>query len=241
MMRAMTLRLLVAAAAATLSLAACTGSNEPAPRRSRPPAGAAAQPVGVYSYETKGFERLSAVFSSAHRYPRLSTVAVARSACGFNERWVPRAERSSESRFCLKPNRWRLDALVDYHEFFGQAVRQQFACKGPFVPRPPVVRTGFRWTDRCRGAGSRVTVHYEAVREQPLEVAGRPVTTIFIRARAELRGRINGINRIDSWLSRRNGLLVRRNVRSNTAVDSPFGRIRDRERYVLKLKSLSPP
>jgi hypothetical protein len=238
----MRLRLLAAFAAATVLLAACGGSdNKTATRRSSPAAGGpTVQPVGVYSYDTKGFERLSAVFSSRHGYPRLSTVAVARTTCGFNERWVPRAERSSESRFCLKPDRWRLDALSDYHEFFGQAVRQQFACTGPFVPRPPVVSTGFRWTDRCRGAGSRVTVHYEAIREQPIEVAGRPVTTIFIRARAELRGRINGVNRIDSWLSRRNGLLVRRNVRSETAIDSPFGKVTDREQYVLKLRSLSP-
>jgi hypothetical protein len=55
-----------------------------------------------------------------------------------------------------------------------------------------------------------------------------------------LRGRIDGVNRIDSWLSRRNGLLVRRRVKSDTAVDSPFGKIRDRERYVLRLRSLSP-
>jgi hypothetical protein len=29
-------------------------------------------------------------------------------------------------------------------------------------------------------------------------------------------------------------------VRSATAVDSPFGKVRDSERYLLKLQSLSP-
>jgi hypothetical protein len=238
----MRLRLLAAAAAAALSLAACGGSDsKPGPVKNPPRAGGpGAQPAGVYSYETSGFERLSAVFASRHDYPRVSTVSVTRTRCGFNERWVPRPERSSESRFCLDGKRWRLETLVDYHEFFGQAVPQRFACKGPLVPRPTTVPIGFRWTDRCRGAGSRVTVRYEAVREQPITVAGKPLKTVFVRARAQLRGRIKGVNRLDSWLSRKNGLLVRRRVVSDTAIDSPFGKVRDRERYALELRSPSP-
>lgn len=238
----MKLRLLAAAAAVACSLAACGGSDtKPAPSTSSQPGDSrTAQPAGAYSYETSGFERLSAVFSSKHDYPRLSTVTVSQTGCGIGERWVPRPERSSESRFCLSGKRWRLETLVDYHEFFGQAVTQRFACSGPFVPRPPTVPRGFRWTDRCRGAGSRVTVRYEAVGERAVAVGGRSVKTIFVRARAVLRGRINGVNRLDSWLSRENGLLVRRSVQSDTAIDSPFGKVRDRERYTLKLRSLSP-
>jgi hypothetical protein len=75
------------------------------------------------------------------------------------------------------------------------------------------------------------------VREQVQEVAGRPVKTVLIRARAVLRGRIDGVNRLDSWLSRANGLLVRRRVRSDTSIDSPFGKVKDRERYQLALRS----
>jgi hypothetical protein len=236
----MKLHLIAALAAATFLFGACGSSDsKPASRPANPP-GPAMQPPGAYSYETTGFERLSAVFSSTHRYPARSTVEVTRTGCGYNERWVPRAERSSESRFCVKPKLWRLDALVDYHEFFGQAVRQRFACRGPYVPRPQVVKLGFRWTDRCRGAGSRVTVDYRAMAERSLSVSGRPVRTILIRARAVLRGRIDGVNLIESWLSRRDGLLVRREVRSATAIDTPFGKIKDREQYRLGLASLTP-
>jgi hypothetical protein len=102
------------------------------------------------------------------------------------------------------------------------------------------MRVGFRWTDRCRGAGSRVTVRYVAVSEQPIEVAGKSVRTVLVRARAKLRGRIDGENRLDSWLSRENGLLVRRRVKSDTSIDTPFGKVTDRERYVLRLRSLAP-
>ncbi len=227
----------MALAVAALWLTACGGSGDRAePNPDRP----TAQPEGDYSYMTSGFERLSAVVASQHDYPRVSTVTVSQTGCGFAERWEPRPERSSEWRFCVDGARWRLVLLLDYHEFFGQPVTQRFTCRGRFVPRPPTVAIGFRWTDRCRGAGSRVTVRYEAVREQPIKVAGQPVKTVFVRARARLRGRIQGVNRLDSWLSRKNGLLVRRLVRSDTAIDSPFGKVKDRERYVLELRSLSP-
>src|SRR2546430_10542634 len=139
------LAVLAMLAAGMFSLVACGSSDtKSALHRTAPQAGPATQPLGIYAYDTKGFERLSAVFSSSHRYPGRSTVEVTRTRCGFSERWVPRAERSSESRFCLRPRRWRLDALVDYHEFFGQAVRQRFACRGPYVPRPQEVKVGFR-------------------------------------------------------------------------------------------------
>ena len=232
----MTLRSLAAAATAALALAACGDSDGGNSSPERPPD---AQPLGEYTYETRGFERLRAAVSTRHTYPRTSTVTVAETACGVSERWEPLPERSAEWRFCVESKRWRLDALLDYHEFFGQAVPQNFSCEGPLAPRAPTLPIGYRWTDRCRGAGSRVTVRYEAVREEPIEVDGTSVDTVLVRARAVLRGRIDGVNRLDSWLSRRNGLLVRRRVRSDTALDSPFGSVRDRERYELRLRSLA--
>jgi hypothetical protein len=234
-------RRLAALAAAALWLTACGGSDgTQSGSRQQPPHAATAQPEGEYTYKTAGFERLSAVIASQHDYPRASTVTVTREGCGFAERWEPRPERSSEWRFCVDGPRWRLALLVDYHEFFGQPVTQRFVCSGPSVPRPPTVRVGFRWTDRCRGAGSRVTVRYEAVKEQPITVGAKTVRTVFVRALARLRGRIDGVNRLDSWLSRENGLLVRRRVKSDTSIDTPFGKVADRERYLLMLRSLSP-
>jgi hypothetical protein len=222
-----------------LSLTGC-GGGDSTPEGPPKPSAASFQAQGDYSYATSGFERLSAVVASRHAYPRRSTVTVARAGCGFSERWEPRPERISESRFCVEGTRFRLAAITDYHEFFGQSTLQRFRCRGRFVPRAPTVRIGFRWTDRCRGAGSRVTVRYVAVREQEIEVGGRPVRTVLVRTRARLRGRIEGLNAYDSWLSRADGLLVRRVVRSDTVIDSPFGEVSDRERYSLALRSTSP-
>jgi hypothetical protein len=232
-------RSLAALAAVAVWVSACGGS-EPQKPSPQPPEDATLEAPGTYSYTTRGFERLKAVFSSSHRYPRSSTVTIAREGCGFTERWEPRPERTSEWRFCVAGRRWRLAVLLDDHEFFGQLVRQRFICRGPFVPRPTVVAVGFRWTDRCRGAGSRVTVRYTVVRKQTLRVGGKRVRTVLVRARAQLHGRIDGLNLYESWLSRADGLLVQRDVTSDTAIDTPFGKVTDRERYSLRLRSLSP-
>jgi hypothetical protein len=232
-------RSLAALVAAAVGIAACGGSGPTKPAE-KPAVHRTFQPPGTYSYGTRGFERLNAVVSSRHGYPRTSPVTVTARGCGFTERWKPRPERSSEWQFCVEGRRWRLSVLLDDHEFFGQLVRQRFACRGPFVPRPTVVPVGFRWVDRCRGAGSRATVAYEAVREQSLVVGGQRVKTVFVRAHARLRGRIDGENLYESWLSRENGLLIRRAVSSHTSIDTPFGRVADRERYTLKLRSLTP-
>jgi hypothetical protein len=232
-------RSLVALVALAVLASGCGSSDEDEPQE--PPARAAdLQQPGDYAYATNGFDRLSAAFSSRHRYPRTSAVSVEPGDCGFSERWSPVPERVSVWRFCIDGPRWRLAELSDYHEFFGQGTMQRFRCRGPFVSRPPTVRIGFRWTDRCRGAGSRVTVRYRAARDQTLQVKGKPVETVLIRARARLRGRIDGGNVYDSWLSRANGQLVRRLVTSDTTVDTPFGEVRNRERYSLRLTSLEP-
>jgi hypothetical protein len=233
-------RLLAALAVLVVWVSACGGSEEEETPERPPSGGSPLQQEGRYSYATSGFERLSAVLSSRHRYPRRSTVDVEGDGCGYSELWKAGPERMSRWDFCTDGRRWRLAGLFDYHEFFGQATIQRFRCRGPLVPRAPSVRIGLRWTDRCRGAGSRVTVRYVAVRNQTLRVAGKPVETVLIRARARLRGRIDGQNVYDSWLSRSKGLLIRREVRSDTAIDTPFGKARDRERYSLELRSLVP-
>ena len=78
--------------------------------------------------------------SSRHDYPRVVDGDRSPLGCGFSERWEPRPERSSEWRFCVDGERWRLAVLLDYHEFFGQPVTQRFACRGPLVPGPPRCR-----------------------------------------------------------------------------------------------------
>jgi len=235
----MTLRSLavVAALLAAGALAACGGSSDK-PSQASP--GAAVQKTGLYSYATRGADRVQAIVSGRHAYPAVTSVSVARQGCDLIERWTALPERWSEFTSCIEGSRWRLLSLVDYHEFFGESVEQRYDCHGRFVPRPALIPTGFRWTDRCTSPNSSATLEGTALGTKVQKVAGKPVRTVLIRLRARLRGDVRGTYVIDSWLQRTNGLLVRREVQSDTVVASAVGTVKGSERYSLQLRSLAP-
>src|SRR5262245_16824239 len=124
-------RTLVVLALVAVSLPACGGSEHGKPKR-LPASTSPLQRDGLYTYKTSGFERLSAVVASRHRYPPRTTVEVAGADCGYTETWRPRPERATAWRFCTDGQRWRLASLLDYREFFGQIAVQRFVCRGPF-------------------------------------------------------------------------------------------------------------
>lgn len=236
----MTLRslALVAALLAAGWLAACGGSGSKTP--SRQSAAAAVQKPGVYSYATRGADRVAAIVSARHAYPPETPVSVAKQGCDLIERWDALPERWSEFTSCVVGTRWRLLSLVDYHEFFGESLEQRYDCRGRFIPRPALIRTGFRWTDNCRSQGATATLNGTALGTKIQRVDGKPLRTVLLRLDARLRGRVRGTYVIDSWLLRSTGLLVRREVRSDTVVESSVGTVKGREHYSLKLRSLIP-
>jgi hypothetical protein len=221
-------------------LAGCGGgSGSPLPRTPPPPA-AATQKPGTYSYATRGFDSVRALVTGRHEYPPRTTVTVSKEGCTLLERWDAFPERWSESRSCIEGDRWRLASLVDYHEFFGESLRERYDCSGELIPRPAQIRTGFRWTDSCRALDGAAALGGTALGGRTLKVGGKRVRTVLLRLRATLRGRVRGLNVVDSWLLRSNGLLVRREVRSDTRVDSAVGTVAGVERYTLRLRSLEP-
>jgi hypothetical protein len=220
-------------------LAACGGGSGTKPKKPAAP-GEAVQPPGVYTYATTGADRVKAIVTGRHDYPPQTPITVIREGCGVTERWDPLPERWSESSFCLMGKRWRLSSIVDYHSFFGESLRQRYDCRGRFVPRPALIRAGFTWVDRCTGPGATATLRGEALGPRRLEVEGKPVETVLVRLRAELSGRVRGVNVSNSWLRRTDGLLVRREVTSDTDVDSSVGKVKGIERYSLRLRSLEP-
>jgi hypothetical protein len=196
--------------------------------------------LGRYEYATRGFESVDALLVSRLDYPRTSTIEVSRAGCGVIEAWRALRERSAQWSFCLAPGRWRLRRLSDFHSFFGQPLRLRYDCTGPFIPRPIGLRAGYRWTDRCTGTGARVIAPGMVIGNERIPVGGAQLETVHVRVSARFRGIIEGRSRIDSWLLRSNGLLVRRVVRSDTRVRSPIGRVKARERYRLQLRSVTP-
>ena len=198
------------------------------------------QPEGVYEYATTGSERIGGPLPGSHRFRPTSTVAVDISGCDLTERWDALPERWAEWRYCLTGDTWRLDSVTDHHEFFGQIEEYSYRCSGRRVPRPARIRQGFTWTDRCRTSGHSAVARGEVMSIGPLPAAGQSVEAVRLRVRTAFSGRVTGGYVMDSWLRRTDGLLLRRTFDSETRVRSTVGTVPARERYSLRIRSLSP-
>jgi hypothetical protein len=233
-------RALACASVAAAICAAGCGDDEGAARpdgepTARPATGAVPAP-GRYTYRTSGSERVRAVITARLRYPARSTITYSRSGCGATERWTAGSRRSTTSEYCLEPGGRRLRALVDVHEFFGQPFRLRYRCRGPLVPPARRLREGRSWTDRCNALGATVVATQRVAGIERVRSRGHRVSAVRLVTRARFGGVIRGTSVIDSWLSRRDGLVLRRQVRSASRVESPIGTVGARERYEIVLR-----
>jgi hypothetical protein len=229
---------LVACALAALSPAACGDEDGGADRPARPVA--RTQPAGVYEYTTAGFERIGGPLPGRLAYPRTTTITVERFGCTLSERWDARPERYAEWRYCVTGDTWRLRAVTDYHEFFGNAQRRAYRCRGHAVPRPDRIPDGFRWTDRCRARRTTAVARGEVLGKRRLRLSGQSVPAVHLRVRTRLGGDVRGANTMDAWLRRSDGLLLRRIFSSDSRVEAIVGQVPAHEEYELTLKSLTP-
>jgi hypothetical protein len=230
-------RAVVTAFLLLLALVGCGNDSGDASAPARP---GEVQPAGVYEYSTGGFERIGGPLPASNRYRPTSTVKVGISGCELTERWDARPGRWAEWRYCITGDTWRLQSVTDHHEFFGQSEEYDYSCSGRRVSRPALIEEGFRWTDRCRAPRVAVVARGEVVSIAPIAAAGQRVDAVRLRVRAAFSGRVTGGYVMDSWLRRADGLLLRRTFESETRVRSPVGIVPDRERYSLRIRSLTP-
>ena len=130
--------------------------------------------------------------------------------------------------------------MTDHHEFFGRAEEYSYRCSGRRVPRPARIAEGFRWTERCRASRTSAVARGEVVSVGPVRAAGTTVEAVHLRVRTALSGRVQGAYVLDSWLRRKDGLLLRRTFDSETRARSVVGTVPARERYTLSIRALEP-
>ena len=210
--------------------------------RYREQAAAADTPVppGVYVYRTTGFESISALGGTTHRYPRRSTITVTKASCGMTLRWDVLTTRSNTWTVCDTGERLlRLDRWSEHHVFFGQDDETVWSCSGsPWLTDPS--RVGTRASQLCDGGSATLAGTVDVLGVTPLDVGGVTVETIHLRLTATEDGDARGPLVEDRWLERETGLPVRIRDRVRTDNDSPIGDVVFRERYELWLVSLEP-
>lgn len=202
--------------------------------------GAPVPKAGVYAYTTQGFESLDLGFMSArHAYPSRTVISVARGECGVQMRWEALAERSTTWETCPAANRRSLRSFEEVRAFFGRRNQRLYRCEDAAVAWA-TGRAGRRINFTCAAPETTSTASGRVMGTETLEVGGRAVKTVRVRLRIRLAGVNRGRGISDTWFAIPSGLIVRRSSRTANLTATSVGDGRYRERYELRLDSLSP-
>lgn len=196
-------------------------------------------PPGVYVYATTGFESVSALGGSRHRYPARSTITVRPDPCGVSLRWAALTTRSNRFRLCAEGGGLSLAEWSEEHEFFGQPDRTDWRCgKTVWLPDDPSPGAQSSW--RCRSDDTVQTGTLTVVGEGTVLVEGESVGAVRVRATVRESGAARGRLEEERWLEPETGLPLRIAYRVRTENASPIGEVTFEERYELRLLSLEP-
>ncbi len=197
-------------------------------------------PPGVYVYRTTGYESITALGGTTHRYPARSTITVTKAPCGMMLRWDVLETRSTTMTVCATgAGAQRLDGWTERHVFFGQHDETRWECSGsPWLTDPSAI--GTTASHLCDGGDTTQAGTVGVLGEQVLQVGGVPVETIHLRLTAAEDGAARGPLVDERWVERETGLPVRLRYRVRTVNQSPIGDVTFVERYELGLTSLEP-
>lgn len=196
-------------------------------------------PVGVYVYDTAGFESIDALGGARHTYPPTSTISVTPAPCGAELRWDVLKGRHNTWLLCGSGDALGLDESSETHRFFGRADTTAWECAGtPWLPRDR--SPGSRAALSCRSADTAMTGEVTVVGSEAVTVAGTEVAALRVRVRAVEDGEARGPLSEERWLEPETGLPLRISYRVRTENASPLGDVTFEERYDLRLRSLEP-
>lgn len=215
----------------------------PAATTSQPPPQHTADPgplaEGVYVYDTTGYEELD-VGGARHDYPAQTTITVTRVGCGLRLRWQPLRERWDERDVCPSPEGERLVAFRSHHEFFGRTDDRDFACEPGALARPARPTPGTTWSNRCRAGETLATTTGRIVGPEVVDVGGEKVEVVHFVLESRIEGDGTGTARSEVWAVWETGLVVRQSTTVDSAQRAPVGTVGYRERFELRLQSLTP-
>ena len=199
-----------------------------------------AVPLGVYGYDTSGYESVDALGGARHDYPSSSAVTYSRSGCGTEERWQPLEGRIGITRTCPGVRGGEVRGTFQQREFFGRSQSETYVCDPGVLLLPHEPQAGLAWTSSCTSGDSTATFAVRVVALESLDVEGRAVPVVRVRLDGTLTGTTRGTSAREVWLAEDTGLLVQALGETDTDADTPAGVVRYRESYRLRLQSLTP-
>lgn len=229
------------------STAGTSGSAPPEPVRpaggaETAPSTAAQPPVGVYAYDTDGYEETDALGGARHDYPERTAVTVREAGCGRSLRWDVLEQRSDTIELCpLLGGGSSIASWESRHEFFGRRDERVLRCEpgSRYLPAPGTA-PGTAWTYRCSAETTDRLTSTTLVGRETLSVGGVAVPVVHLRERSTGGGDSTGVAVRELWLRETDGLLVRERTDVDMTTQAGAIRARYRERYELQLIDLEP-
>jgi hypothetical protein len=207
--------------------------------RARAVGGSTPIPTGVYVYETRGEESISALGGTTHAYPAESAITVDAAGCGMSLTWDVLEERSSSYTVCVDGGELTLPVWSERHRFFGRDDESEWRCDDvPWLPG--ALEPGSTVPYRCASDETVQEGTLTVVGTEPVQVGSERVDALHLRIEAVETGAAEGTLVEDRWLEPVTGLPLRIAYDVDTMNESLIGDVRFEERYELVLTSLEP-
>jgi hypothetical protein len=194
---------------------------------------------GVYQYRTTGGEKLDTMIDSSHDFTGISTITLTPTTCGMKEHWQVLEERWSTTEVCLGPHGAQLNKLTEYHEFFGQQNLTRYTCREDPVAYTAQLKPGDTWEVHCRSKKGTIVNEVKVVSRELYELDGQRIPALKFETNTTLSGDPTGTARRIAWMRVRDGLLLKRESRSDARVKDAGGGTFEEE-FTLELVSTTP-
>src|SRR5204863_7983885 len=133
-------------------------------------------------YATSGDEHIDALGGTTHTYPPVTTITVNPDGCGVQVRWDVLVERWTTRQLCLGDDGAIVSGTyTDFHRFFGQDDRADWACPPPNVIVPADAQPGASWTGHCTDGETQEDVTFSLVGVEAAVVGGQSVPSVHIQ------------------------------------------------------------
>jgi hypothetical protein len=196
---------------------------------------------GVYRYATTGQEHVDALGGTTHAYPPTTTITITPNGCGVQARWDVLQERWMSRQLCIGAGGIVSGAYTDFHRFYGQDDRADWACQPPYVLVPSTATAGASWAGACADGSDQEDTAIAVLGREPVTVGDQTIDAVHVqRVEKDHDKGSSAVSTTDQWFEPSDGLVLRETESSTSTTSSLVGDVHYDEHYELQLVSLQP-